>query len=259
MKHHLVSYTTLAAIVLCTCLSTPACKRGADDPWFSIYTRDQRLVGGWQLQNYDLSDDLTTLTTTTFNTTACDTAGIGGLRQNKTTRTETMPNDTLINSTIINSVSGTPASVSTYDISVDYRLDIDKNGTYVVEGTYSLLDPNQSTIIEGNFTSERNNWYWEESNHKKEAVSFRNFPLIDGSQVALYGRPVRTVERQTFDIVELRDREIRFVYQNTETATNFQQFAPYPIYFPSDTINDCLRQVNTNITHKTDGEWRFVR
>ncbi len=242
-----------------TLLLNNGCKRGPDDPWFSIYTRDQRLEGGWHLRNYVLTADATTLTNTTFNTTACDTGNIGGLKQDKITRSEEMVRDTLVNATIINSISGTPATVVTYDMYVVYNLDIDKKGTYVVDGTYSFLDASQNILVDGSFTSERNTWYWEESNHKKEAVSFRNFPLIDASMIATTGKPVKYIDRQTFDIVELRDKEMRFVYANTETANNFQVFDPYPIYLPTDTLNDCLRQVTTTFSNKTDGEWQFKR
>lgn len=238
---------------------TNSCKRGPDDPWFSIYTRDQRLEGGWQLRYYVLTADATTLTNTLFNTTACDTGNIGGLKQYKITRNEEMLNDTLINATIINSISGAPATVVTYDMNVAYKLDIDKKGTYKVTGTYNFLDASRNIIITGGFASDSNTWYWEESDHKKEAVSFRNFPLIDASMIATTGKPVKYVERQTFDIIELRDKEMRFIYDNIETSTNFQQFAPYPIYLLTDTLNDCLRQVTTTFSDKVDGEWQFKR
>lgn len=44
-------------IALAFILVLPACRKGEDDPYFSIRSRKNRMIGYWQLQSYELTRD----------------------------------------------------------------------------------------------------------------------------------------------------------------------------------------------------------
>ncbi|MBK8474501.1 MAG: hypothetical protein IPL33_21275 [Sphingobacteriales bacterium] len=243
-------------LALALCLWSGCLKRGEDDPWLSLVTRDDRISRLWELQTYTLESDHKTETSTVFSSTACDTAGIGGIRINNLSRDETLA-DTVLNAVIIKTENQIDQT-RIYNIKITYWLDIQGNSTYNVTGTYSYNDAQLNAKVSGDFECTQNSWYWETGMRSDWAVTLLNFPTIDASAIAETGLPVRYMPLQTFDVRELRKKELQLEAESTAENTLEQIFLPYTVITPLDTIYNCERTVNTATELSTFQNWYFT-
>ena len=249
----LLVYTVLTFVVVI--LSN--CKRGEDDPWFIFMTRDNRLTVNWELETYNINDVDKLETVTTFSSTACDTGNIGGTNISNVIRQEELK-DTLLNS-ITNYVNGLTSITRIYDIQFTYFLNISDNGTYNCNGTFSYFNPQLNAQVGGSFSSNANSWYWETSERTKWAITFINFPTIDGSTIEMDDIPLKYIDRQTFDLRELGKDRLQFEYQTLEQTAVNSSFNPYTLYTETDTISNCQRTVSVNARQDVYSRWQFKK
>ncbi|QQS28571.1 MAG: hypothetical protein IPM47_17225 [Sphingobacteriales bacterium] len=249
----LLAFTTIAFVTIL--LSN--CKRGEDDPWLIFMSRDNRLTVNWELETYSINDVDKLETVTTFNSTACDTGNIGGTYISNVIRKEELK-DTLLNS-ITNYVNGLVSITRIYDIQFTYLLTIKDNGTYNCNGSFSYFNPQLNSQVSGTFSSITNSWYWENSEKTKWAITFINFPTIDGSTIEQDDIPLKYVDRQTFDLRELDKDRLQFEYQTLEITGVNSSFNPYTLYTLTDTITNCQRTVSLNARRDVYSRWQFKK
>ncbi|MBL7787769.1 MAG: hypothetical protein JNM36_17810 [Chitinophagales bacterium] len=245
-------------IFLLLLVITESCKRADDDPWFTFYTRDQRLEGGWHLKQYFLNADNNALINTVFSSTACDTGSLGGLREISLSQESDFLDTTLVAS-VVQTNTGQASQVYNYNITFSYDLTVEKKGTYSCSGSYRFLDPAQNRLVEGDFSTDEKHWYWSEDSRKKTAVTFIDFPIIDATAIQELGSPLRYIATKTFDLAELRDKKMRFMDENTSSTNNVQNFSAYTVYTELDTIYNCTRQISTESTDTYSSEWEWFR
>ena len=132
MKQKLLSISTVIAF---TAISL-SCKKGENDPFLSLKSRDSRITGIWELTNLDYTEtDTYSYDGTTVTTTSTETYD-GSLL--------TMVSD---------------GDVDTY--SYTYTLTIEKDGTYNV---YIILD--------GYRNEKTGNWWWLDDKKRKTRIAF---------------------------------------------------------------------------------------
>lgn len=238
--------TLLALLLITTALSS--CKRGEDDPWISLLTRNQRLEGDWVLKYSKLSKKYAKETTTIFSVLQCDTAGISGTSvQNMLQQDEYQ--DTLLNTLILN--DGQNSQV--FNIEISYTINIYRDGTYRCLGNYSFYNSAIGAQSSGDFISDTNTWYWENSNNNREAISFANFPFMDPTAVIETGMPIRFHDMQTFDISRLADKELVLDINSKQNSSLLQEFDSYVV-----NLQSCQTTVKTNTTTEVLGRWEFT-
>ncbi|OWY24210.1 hypothetical protein C7N43_05680 [Sphingobacteriales bacterium UPWRP_1] len=250
-KVRLIVFTLFAFVAV----FLSSCRRGEDDPWFSFTTRTTRITANWRLDIYSLDYVDKLETTITFNTTACDTGNIGGTNISNVIQQEELQ-DSILNS-ITNYVDGTNTVTRIYDVNFAYFLNIRDNGTYLVNGTFSYFNPQLNAQVTGDFSSDENTWYWENSDQTKWALTFVNFPLIDGSNIESNNLPVRYIPKQTFDLREVRKDALQFEYQTLEENMVNSVFNPYTLYLPNDTVSNCQRTVTASSRLDVYTRWQF--
>ena len=256
MKKRQLSLWLLSFILLFQMPFMQSCKRGDEDPFLSIYTRNNRLQGEWLLQTYNLdqSEDLDSITT--FSSTQCDTSNIGGQINVKISRQDAF-SDSLLTSVITNT-SSSLGNTKVYDVEFGYRIVIDKNGTYQCNGTYSYYSSEQNANIEGSFSSAQNSWYWENSIKTKWAVSFVNFPLIDFENMAETSIPITFSEVQTFDLERLTRENLHFSFETSENSNVRKEFEAYTVEIsPEIIVDNCIKRQNITYKFEADSEWTF--
>lgn len=238
--------TLLALLLMTTALSS--CKRGEDDPWISLLTRNQRLEGDWVLKYSKLSKKYAKETTSIFSVLQCDTAGISGTSvQNMLQQDEYK--DTLLNTLILN--DGQNSQV--FNIEISYTINIYRDGTYRCLGNYSFYNSAIGAQSSGDFVSDTNTWYWENSNNDREAISFANFPFMDPTAVIETGMPIRFHDMQTFDISRLADKELVLDINSKQNSSLLQEFDSYVV-----NLQSCQTTVKTNTTTEVLGRWEFT-
>jgi hypothetical protein len=178
-----INANLLALLVLTTTLSVMnGCKKGAEDPFLSLRSRDSRIEGSWNLSSYTLTTETTEVETdasyntteTTVTTTAVEFDG-----EEWITKTE---------SSTVSSSSGYSyeSSTSTEDRSdVSWEMTIEKDGTFAYENTetptfysytsvsggytysdsYAIIDEDYATGYTGN-------WNWVDDGKNKSGVEF---------------------------------------------------------------------------------------
>lgn len=240
--------------LLCFILFTPmvvSCiKKGSDDPLLSFRTRTERLAGEWRLKKYTLEERDIVQTSTSFNNTVCDTAGIAGTQ----TQNLTVNNDfetAQLNSIFSNTIAGI-GETFLYDIELQYTLDIDKRGTYQCRGSYDYFDNSTQEQVTGGFSTEYNPWYWRNDNKTKGAVIFVNFPLIDVKAIPETGAPISYQDR-SFNILRLAHKELVIEYASLTQDTLQQVTNPVV----DTTLTTCIRRVTTISDVEVDAEWEF--
>jgi len=236
-------------------LMMQSCKKSEEDPGLSLISRNSRLAGDWELEGYFLARTAIVETEFAFSEVQCDTSALSGKETIKTIF-ESQFNKPNLTSTITET-NGSVGTTKLYDINLDYRLDIDKNGTYDCRGSYEYEDDTQNAIITGNFTINNNIWFWESSGDDKTAVTFLNFPMIDMVNIEANQSPINFVPAQTFDIRRLSNGEIKFQLESARTDTNTVTYQSYALVISGDTINTCaqLDRVSTDII--SNSIWTF--
>jgi archaellum component FlaF (FlaF/FlaG flagellin family) len=122
------------ALILISGIIFDSCKRGEEDPFISLRSRDNRITADWQLKTYDkvtssTNDGITTTTTYSYD---------------GTTLTKVRVND-----------QGT--TTDTYSFS--YELNIIQDGSYV------------STVVDnGDKTQTTSNWWWSNTTENKAGI-----------------------------------------------------------------------------------------
>lgn len=145
MKNRKVKFGTLAIVILLG-ISLQSCKKGENDPFLSLKTRDSRITGSWEL----ISMERNSQSSETYNGT-----------------TTSYSNSATLKDGVITYIYGT--DVNTYLYSE--KLSILKGGEYTNEVTLTLLDQTESDT-----DSESGRWYWMDNKKKKTGIS------IDGSE-----------------------------------------------------------------------------
>lgn len=237
-------------------LSLNACwKHGEDDPFLSFVTRNDRLTRLWELQTYSLESDNKIQTTLVFNNTACDTADIGGINIDNISRTEEFA-DTILNGTI-SRTQGANGTTNIYNIKITYFLDIQDNGTYTCNGSYSYNDADLNVGVSGSFTA-NNSWYWETGIKTDWAITLLQFPMLDVSAISETSQPLRYTPAQTFDLRELRQNDLQLEAEMNLSHSIEQSSLPYSIITDLDTIHNCsyVRTIQTDISNTQN--WTFI-
>lgn len=237
-------------LVLCAPMIAACLKKGSHDPLISFRTRTNRLTGEWNLKLFRLDNQSVIQTTINFNNTVCDSTNIAGTQ----TENQTISNefeDQQLNSIVSNTVGGI-GETFLYDIDLQYTLDIEKRGTYKCRGSYSYFDNSTQAQVNGGFSVRDNPWYWRDDNHKKGAVTFINFPLIDVTAIANTGAPI-SYEDRTFNLVRLADDELAMKYESLIQDTIKQISNPVV----DTTIGTCIRRKTTITDMEEDVQWEF--
>ncbi|MGB1204649.1 MAG: hypothetical protein ACPG5B_03315 [Chitinophagales bacterium] len=258
MKKRQLSLWCLSFILLFQLPFLQSCRHGDEDPFLSIYTRNNRLQGEWLLQNYTLDQSEDHDTSTTFSSTQCDTSSVGGQINVKISRQDAF-SDSLLTSVITNT-SSSIGNTKVYDVIFGYRIVIDKNGTYQCDGTYSYYSTEEGAEIKGSFSSTQNSWYWENSIKTKWSVSFLNFPLIDFENMDNTSIPITFTEVQTFDLERLTRNDLHFIFETSENSNIKKEFEAYTVEVsPDNIVDNCIKR--QNITYKFEGtsEWTFKK
>ncbi len=242
-------------IGIVTIVNLDSCKRGSEDPLFSVYSRNERLNGEWLLRSYVFDALDNTETETIFNSTQCDTASIAGVAIIKQIRQESFE-DSMLVSTFSNTEDGL-GTTRIYDVTFSYYIKFNKSGLYLCRGSYSYYNDIDNAQVNGNFESEANTWYWTTSSLSKSALVLNNFPIIDGSNIDETGLPIRFVPSQTFDVLRLSSEDMKWDYHTNESNSIRQAFEPYIAYYENDTIQNCRKTALTNSLIQTDALWFF--
>ncbi|MBK6609683.1 MAG: hypothetical protein IPI59_08510 [Sphingobacteriales bacterium] len=248
MKNRFVLLVFLVVILGTNLTMFNSCKRGDDDPWISFRTRNERLCGEWILTRYINKSSESVQKTITFNSSFCDTANVAGTTLSKVLAEDNY-NNGIINSLISTTTNGNLA----YDISIVYFLTIKEDGTYTCSGSYSFYDTGIKAAVLGNFTTDINTWYWQDSKLSKWGVTFNNFPDISVGSIAIIGKPIVYRNEITFDILELRKDELQLIYDTAKSDTIKQQFEP----FPMPDVGDCIKGVEIATSQKAHTQWGF--
>lgn len=133
----------ILAIIMVAGVTLNSCKKGDNDPFLSLASRDARITEVWKLTDYEK----TTTNLTTFGEVSYE---------NTTTYT--------YDGSIITKVKINPqgnATTETYSFS--YNVDIQKNGTY----TSTTIDKGESNKI-------TSNWWWTNSQNNKTGIILEN-------------------------------------------------------------------------------------
>ena len=126
----------MAAIALIAVATLGACKKGENDPFLSLKSRNARITGVWHLTTgTSSSSDATTL------------AGVTTTDTQSTSYTET-------------TMTQTDNGVST-TIPYTESMEIKKDGTYT-----------RTTVSDGTTYTSTGNWWWENSKKKKVRIAF---------------------------------------------------------------------------------------
>lgn len=125
----------VATMILTAGIILNSCKKGSDDPFLSLSSRDARITSIWKLTGYEKTTTRTNNTSTTVTEFTYD----------GTTMTKTKTD-----------ASGT-VTTDTYSYSQEF--DIQKNGTYV-----------STEVDNGESTVNNSNWWWLSSNKNKVGI-----------------------------------------------------------------------------------------
>jgi len=122
----------LAVIVSLIIIVIPSCKKGEDDPFISIRSRDARITAKWKLVNLESTSSSATSTTTYIL------------------------NGSILTRTYSSTSSGSSSSTSSY--SLDWEINSD--------GTFASTE-----ISDGDISTSKSTWYWLNDNNDKTSIS----------------------------------------------------------------------------------------
>ena len=246
-------------ITVITFFQISACKRGEEDP-FSVLPRIQRLKGEWKLTAYSREYKESLETMTSFSSTACDTGQIAGTVINKLILQENYK-DTLLN-TVVNDTQEGIGNTNTYDIRLTYNMDLTHGGNYKCTGSYTFYDVEKKANFTGNFKSETNSWFWEDSGKSKVALTFTHFPIIDVGNIKETGTPIRFIPFYTFEVLKLSKDELKLKKEELELNTTSQSSDPFviPAQSPEEfDINNCVKSIDIVQDLNANSEWFFEK
>jgi len=129
-------YSLLAIAIITLSSLFPACKKGENDPFLSLRSRDARLTGTWKLKSF------------TFTQTSVDVI-----------------NNRPITSTTIEEYNGTVIITTNNDGTTESEA-FSSETTYDKDGTYTTI----STDVDGETTTETDYWWWEGADKNKTYI-----------------------------------------------------------------------------------------
>jgi hypothetical protein len=121
-------------------VATYSCKKGENDPFLSLKSRDARIVGEWTLE----SQESTSTSTTSFD---------GDTYTSLTT--------TKFDGTVYTSTETADGETNTNTFSYSYKVNIMKDGTYEL-----------TTVADGNTSKTTGSWWWTSDAKKKTRIAF---------------------------------------------------------------------------------------
>ncbi len=238
--------------IFCFFLLVISCGRhGEEDPGVSWGDRDKLIRGTWNLEGYTFDETSTYQRTTNINFVSCDTAGQSGTKVQNIFRQDNYT-DTILNSTVVDNNPNDNESFA-YEIGLIYRLRINKKGTYDCIGKYAFFDTGRAAVVEGEFSSEGNTWYWERSHKERWALTLSNFPVIDSESIETDGSPVRSVASQTFNVLRLAPKEMWLDFSAKEKESYTQEFDPFQV----GPQTNCISKVQYRKDVDRNAEYRF--
>lgn len=180
MKKVKLSILMLLAVVLIL----PACKKGENDPFISLKSRDGRITAKWKLTTIaGTESDITTQSGAT--STVSKSITYNGSTEVTTTTT---------------SMTGLPAQTSTTTSIYTFDMTIDKLGVV----TYNLTEPPDSYT--GNGT-----WVWASNSKDKDVITIS----LNGNAGFLFSG--------TYDISQLKSKELVLQVTTDESSTSSNQ------------------------------------
>lgn len=171
--------TLLAAVIL-----LPSCKKGKDDPFISLKSRDSRITAKWKL--------------TSITGTESDITISSGSTTNQS-KSVTYNGSTEI-STTTTTITGFPTQTNTTTSIYSYDMTIDKLGVV----TYNLTAPPDSYT--GNGT-----WVWASNNKNKDVINIS----LNGTGGFLFSG--------SYDIDQLKSKELVFKNTTDEYSASSGQ------------------------------------
>ena len=136
-KHHIY------IIVLIILLSFNSCKKGENDPFLSLLSRDARITGTWELEEFETVESI-------YSTDDY-------YQQNRTTVTT-------FDGTIASNTTTYENSSNINSYSFAQEIVIDKNGNFFSANTE-----------DGYFIETSGKWWWKDSNKDKQGIEFSLF------------------------------------------------------------------------------------
>ena len=177
----------LSAVVI-SAIALDSCKKGADDPMISIWSRKHRLTGDWKI------------------TSGTSTSTSGG-----TTTTTTWTNST------VTQTSGSSSQVGT---AARYNLSIVKDGTWKLDEGYTTTFGSSSVIttITANGT-----WNWTGrvgADKNKDHIVLKTLQqtTLTGSTSSVDTYTGDSAPVQVYYIDELKNKELKFTWTGTSSS-----------------------------------------
>jgi len=219
------------AVLLAGVVTFQACKK--------TVIKLKRLKGEWKVSSISITTIDNETETIEFNDSGCDVNNEAGTDETTTTTTVTYSGTTFekreveSNGTIV-------GTTETFTLTMTIK--IDEEGTYDISGTYNYdyTDPttNDVTNYSGSFSTDKNSWYFADSDKKNSAVVFENFPEgISTSSIRFSGSPFSFYADRRMDVDESEKDKITFIDSET---WNHEDVTVYPEF---DTLgqDDCVR------------------
>ncbi len=88
---------------------------------------------------------------------------------------------------------------------------------------------------------------------QRSKISFTNFPLIDTESIQTDGSPIRSIEKQTFDVLRLAPKEMWLDFSAKEDESYTQQFDPFQV----GPQTNCISKVQYRKDVDRKVEYRF--
>jgi len=157
------------------------CRKGPEDPFFSIYSREKRLCGDWFVYNCNYVYEEFKNQVSSYKQTMVFKNGVF---------TENFENSNI-----------------EYYGTYSYEYIINKNGTYKINESLNYTKPHDTTLTR----SEEGNWYFvdknQSTNHKnKETVAFQPSSVIY-SPTNTY--TLKGYNPYFYDIIKLKNDEVK--------------------------------------------------
>lgn len=162
---------------------TVSCRKGENDPFFSIRTRDSRLVGVWDIKGV-------------YNKTVTTELKVLGTEE-PYTKLITYDSDTLT------TVDG---KNEYFDYYVE-KLTINENGTFV--DSIKMKRRNTKTL---KVYVVQNSWYWLDSKKNKSAVNLVGYGIFDVNRLA-WKELVLTQEEETQDPTQIVSKSVKLTFK----------------------------------------------
>ncbi|MFH2096623.1 MAG: hypothetical protein ABIJ16_13015 [Bacteroidota bacterium] len=249
--------TVLVAMAIVLPLVVTSCKKGEEDPFLSLKSRDKRLVGEWVLKSIEASS------TDNYNNNYSGTTSTQYQENETRTVTYDGSKETTVVTTSYKSVGSQTFTCSTthtyYDV-YTMNVTIDKGGMYTMVYTYpnntnagsfvitsspsnsggafGVNNPYDYNTNDGTYNQTINNdysssqtgdetghWYWMDTNKNKSAI------YIDGMGM--------------YEILELKSKEMKLKYMDSSNSTDTDTYTGTGAYTDVDTDADTYEEILT--------------